>query len=144
MLVLFYLGIFAVAMGYLEAVVVFYLRQIFPFFQFSPVDIQPLLTSPLYFIEQTRETATIVMLVFLALLAGKTIRQRLAHFLWCFGIWDIFYYLGLFILLRWPSSLLTLDVLFLIPLPWIAPVIVPVSVSLVMIAWSIYLLVPKR
>ncbi len=142
MLVSFYLAIFAVAMGYLEAVVVVYLRQIFPLIQFSPIEIQPLLASPLYFIEQTREAVTIIMLAFLSLAAGKTNRQRAAYFLWCFGIWDIFYYLGLFIFLRWPDSLLTLDVLFLIPVPWIAPAIVPVRISLLSIALSIYLFVP--
>lgn len=79
----------------------------------------------LLFIERTREIATIVMLVTIALLLEKKWLRRLAAFLWAFAIWDIFYYITLKILINWPPSLSTVDCLFLIPRPWIAPVWVP-------------------
>jgi hypothetical protein len=50
-----------------------------------------------------------------------------------FGVWDIFYYLWLFVVLGWPASLFDWDILFLLPLPWIGPVIAPVLISLLMI-----------
>jgi hypothetical protein len=46
-----------------------------------------------------------------------------------FGIWDLFYYVWLKVCLGWPSSLLTWDVLFLIPVPWVGPVLAPVPSS---------------
>ena len=81
------------------------------------------------FIEQTREVATIVMLVVLAILVGTTWLDKAIVFLWTFAFWDLFYYLSLYILIKWPPKLTTIDVLFLIPRPWIAPVWVPIGIS---------------
>jgi len=78
----------------------------------------------------TREAATIVMLVALALLTGQGWLEQSMIFLWAFAFWDLFYYVSLYLVIKWPPSLKTLDVLFLIPCPWIAPVWFPVSVSL--------------
>jgi len=77
----------------------------------------------------TREAATIVMLVVIAFLAGTTWVERGVFFLWTFAFWDLFYYLSLYILIKWPPKLSSIDVLFLIPKPWIAPVWFPVGVS---------------
>jgi hypothetical protein len=77
----------------------------------------------------TREAATIVMLAVIAYLAGSTWPERGILFLWTFAFWDLFYYLSLYILIRWPPTLRTIDVLFLIPVPWIAPVWFPIGVS---------------
>ena len=90
--------------------------------------------------EQTREFATMVMLVSIAFFFGKNMRERVAGFLIAFGVWDIFYYLFLYLWLRWPENLLTWDILFLIPCPWVSPVIVPVCISLVMISGGLYML----
>jgi hypothetical protein len=69
------------------------------------------------------------MLAAVALLAGTDWRERAAAFLWTFAFWDLFYYAALYLLLRWPPTLTTLDVLFLIPVPWVAPVWVPIGIS---------------
>jgi hypothetical protein len=69
------------------------------------------------------------MLVTLALLVGKTWLDMIVVFLWTFAFWDLFYYLSLYLLIKWPSNLATIDVLFLIPRPWIAPVWIPIGVS---------------
>jgi hypothetical protein len=68
-----------------------------------------------------------------AILAGTTGWQRFGFFLICFGVWDIFYYVWLKVLLDWPLSVMDWDVLFLIPVPWIGPVIAPVLISLLMV-----------
>jgi hypothetical protein len=81
-------------------------------------------------IEVYREVATMIMLVSVALLAASMARARWAAFLWTFALWDLFYYLGLWATVRWPTSLKDLDVLFLIPVPWIAQVWFPVLVSI--------------
>lgn len=127
----FLIGVFAIAMGALEAIVVVYLRQLY-----YPVGFDfplTMLTSRMVAVEWLREMATIVMLIAIGMIAGKTSLQRFAWFLYCFAIWDIFYYIWLKLLLNWPASLLTWDILFLIPVPWIGPVLAPVICSLTMI-----------
>lgn len=130
--------LFSIAMAYAEAMVVVYLRRIVPPEIWEKAKSYSELTclirdAGIMWSEQTREFATIVMLISVAYLFGRNLRERWAGFLISFGIWDIFYYLFLYVWLRWPSSLLTWDVLFLIPLPWVAPVFVPVLISCIMI-----------
>jgi hypothetical protein len=130
------------AMGYLEAVVVVYIRRILSVGEIVD-QTKGLITSvPADWIriEISREVATIVMLVTLALLIEKSIWRRLSVFLWVFAIWDIFYYVGLKVLIGWPKSLATLDCLFLIPVPWIAPVWLPLLVMTVFLIASIWIL----
>lgn len=80
-------------------------------------------------VEVLREGATIVMLVIIAMLAAARARERSAVFLWTFALWDISYYAGLWATIRWPGSLSAPDVLFLIPVPWVAQVWFPLLVS---------------
>jgi len=135
---LLWLSVFTIAMAQLEAAVVVYLRTIFypDGFEFPLVIIEDHVAA----IEVGREAATVLMFLALAKLysAGDRWRQY-AAFLWAFGLWDILYYLWLWVMLRWLSSLLEFDVLFLIPLPWIGPVLAPVLISLVMMGagWAI-------
>lgn len=126
-----WLGVFGVAMGFLEAIVVVYLRQIhYPGgFSFPLSSSTPGMIS----VEWLRESATIVMLLSIAAIAGKNYLQKFAWFLYSFAVWDIFYYVALKLLLNWPPSLLTWDVLFLIPVIWVGPVLAPVICSLTMI-----------
>ena len=49
-----------------------------------------------------------------------------------FGIWDIFYYIWLWVMVGWPVNLMTWDLLFFIPLPWVGPVITPVLIAITM------------
>ncbi len=122
---------FSVAMGYLEAVVVVYLRTILT----RRPDWQT--------IEITREAATLVMLVAFAVAAGKNAVQRTGVFLLSFGIWDIVYYIGLKLWLDWPASLMTMDTLFYIPCTWTAPVYIPVLFSFLMILLGILLIIER-
>lgn len=139
---------FAVAMGYLEAVVVVYLRHLSGLVPLPPpeaVDYHKLVARlPSWVIptEQTREAATIIMLLSLALGIGRNSREKLCVFLLAFGIWDITYYAGLKALLDWPPRLSSTDVLFLIPKPWFAPVWLPLVVSAGMVALA-FLLYPR-
>ena len=128
------LAIFGIAMAHLEGVVVVYLRKILGINnQQSNKESLKNFTKRYVFIEKTREIATIVMLVTLALLVGEDWLDTLIIFLWTFAFWDLFYYLSLYLLIKWPPKLTTIDVLFLIPRPWIAPVWFPIGVSSVTI-----------
>ena len=75
----------------------------------------------------------------MALVAGRTRRERLGAFLIGFATWDITYYLFLRIIDDWPSSLLTKDVFFLIPVAWIGPVITPLVISAALLVLGIRL-----
>jgi len=127
-----WLILFGISMGYFEAAVVANLRAIFyPDNQLFPLC---LTSNQLGRIEIGREFFSLVMLVSVACLAGWDNKIRAACFVILFGIWDIFYYVFLKLTIGWPESLLTWDLLFLLPVPWVAPVIAPVLVSLTFIA----------
>jgi hypothetical protein len=153
---------FAVAMAFLESAIVVYLRQLFhlsgDFLTVAPPAGSVWFSVP-YFtllrpgallsvlpnaqvanLEVWREVATMVMLACVAWLSGSTLKTRLAYFIFAFGVWDIGYYAFLRALLGWPATLGSLDVLFLIPGPWLAPVFLPIAVSVVWIAGAVLLL----
>jgi hypothetical protein len=137
-------GVFAAAFGFLEAVVVVYLRAaagLLPGYQGTLSDIIPSgqfyrepqgmaeLPQSLLTLEVFREAATILMLLSVAFLSSPKSNVRAAVFLWAFAIWDIVYYAALWATVRWPLSLKDPDVLFLIPVPWFSPVWFPLLVS---------------
>ncbi len=135
-------GVFAIGMGFLEAIVVVYLRDLYypEGFDFPLVSFD----KRLLVIEWIREFATMVMLVTIGMLAGRTPLQKFSIFLYLFGVWDIFYYIALKLLLNWPDSLLTWDLLFLIPVTWVGPVLAPLICSLTMILFALATNYPKE
>ena len=136
------IGIFSIAMGVLEAIVVVYLRQVYYPGGFNfPLKF---LTPEMMYVEWTREIATIVMLATLGIIAGKDNLSRFLYFLFSFAVWDIIYYIALKILLDWPATLFTWDILFLIPVPWISPVLAPVICSAAMIFMAIIFMYYKE
>lgn len=137
--ILFWVSVYSVAMAFLESAVVIYLRKIyFPYgFTFPLVPME----STLAITELLREFATLFMIAAVGILAGKTFKQRVAYFLFIFAVWDIFYYLFLYLIIGWPSSLLTWDILFLVPVAWAGPVVAPVMVSITMIAIGLSIIV---
>ncbi len=124
------LAIFGLAMAHLEGVVVVYLRKSIGM-ENAESNKESLTRIPdrLIKIEKSREAATIIMLLAIAWLSGAGWAERGILFLWTFAIWDLFYYVSLYILIKWPPRLTSTDVLFLIPKPWIAPVWFPVLIS---------------
>jgi len=136
--VLLAISIFSIAMAFLETAVVIYLRELlYPEGFAFPLAAMP---ANLMLTEILREAATILMLIGAGVLAGKTFSQKFAWFIYAFAIWDIFYYVFLKLLINWPESFLTWDVLFLIPTAWTGPVLSPIIVSLTMIALALVIL----
>ena len=129
---------FAVAMAYLESAVVVYLQRALGI---TPDGLFPLrgpdVVGNLAAIEVGREFATMIMLVGIGCLAGRTKLERLAWTAVAFGVWDVFYYAWLWVFLGWPSSPGTWDVLFLIPVPWTGPVWAPLTVSAALIGFGL-------
>jgi hypothetical protein len=131
-------AIFAVAFGFVEAAVVVYLRAATGFLP-GPHD-ESLVAFPasLYRIECFREAATMIMLGGIALLTAHNTKDKVVAFLWTFAFWDIFYYVWLRLAIGWPGSFIASDVLFLIPVPWVAQVWFPILVSglTALVIWS--------
>ena len=127
-----WLVVFAAAMGFLEAAVVVYLRELYYpdgfHLPFVPLPDRILLT------ELVRELTTLIMLLAVAMIAGRDRLDRFFVFGFLFGVWDIVYYVGLWLFLGWPESLFTWDILFLIPVAWLGPVFYPVLISVLLIA----------
>jgi hypothetical protein len=126
---------FALAMAWVESAVVYYLRTMIN-------RIEPYQSNPLPIIgglgpaEMVREAATLIMLLMVGILAGRSWRSRLGYAAIAFGVWDIFYYVFLKVMCDWPHSLFDWDILFLLPLPWWGPVLAPVSIAALMILWG--------
>lgn len=151
------LVIFGAAFGFVEAAVVVYLRALYEPIHArlhrdrAPGDLFPLIRLDQLEaagpearrhleIELMREFATLVLLAAIALAAARNGRQWFAAFLLAFGVWDIFFYAFLKILIDWPESLMTWDLLFLLPVPWTGPVIAPMAVAVSMIGASVAVL----
>ena len=132
--------IWGIAFGFVEASVVEYLRAIyypvsaggFHFPVKTLAELQSMGPEHVHRlqIEIVREFFTLVMLATIAIAVARNRRQAWAYFMIAFGVWDIFYYVWLKIFLDWPAGLMTWDLLFLLPVPWVSPVAAPVIISL--------------
>jgi hypothetical protein len=141
---------FGISFGYVEASVVVYLRAsyeplhqqlhparpataLFPILRLDQLDAAGPEYRERLHIELGREAATLVMLAAIALAAARNIREWWAAFMIAFGLWDIFFYIFLRLQIGWPSSLFEWDLLFLLPVPWVGPVLAPLAVALAMV-----------
>lgn len=136
--VIFWITFFAIAFAFVESSVVVYLRALYYPQGFSlPLKV----ISPQHIvIELAREFSTIVMLVAVGALAGATRWQKFSYFIIAFGVWDIFFYVWLKVCINWPASIFDWDILFLLPVPWIGPVLAPALISVLMIIGGILII----
>jgi hypothetical protein len=131
-----WLGAYAVAMAWLEAAVVVYLRRLYyPDDRLTLFPMRVWRASD-FVVELCREAATIVMILAVAQLVAMGRTRRCAAFLYVFGVWDLFYYLWLKLALGWPVAWADWDILFLIPWPWLAPWFTPAVVALLFALWG--------
>jgi len=106
---------------------VVYLRQMYYPEGFS-FPLKPI-PENILFMEMMREAATMVILVGAGIAAGGSVWRKFACFMYCFGFWDIGYYIWLKLFIGRPSSFLEPDILFLLPVVWWGPVLAPVIVA---------------
>lgn len=126
--------VFSIAMALLESAVVIYLRALYypDGFSFPMKDISDIIGLT----ELLRELATLVMLGGIGYLAGNNRLDRWGWFMVAFGIWDIFYYIFLYLIIGWPVSYEDMDILFLIPMPWYGPVYAPCLIAMALIVYG--------
>jgi len=131
--------VWGMTFGYIEAAVVIYLREIY----YPEGFVFPAIIIPerIMFVEIGREAATLLIMWATVSLVYKKVQSKIAAFFLLFGVWDIFYYVFLKLILNWPQSLDTWDILFLIPVPWLGPVWAPLLVSIVFIYAGIAILI---
>ena len=137
--------IFAIAFGWIEGCVVVYLREVY--LKDAATGASSLhvpitaVALPLWTVrvELVRETCTMLVLASVGWLASPRMAGRWGAFLIGFGIWDLMYYATLRLVLGWPEGLSTWDILFLIPVPWVAPVWAPVVVASAFVALGSWL-----
>jgi hypothetical protein len=140
------ISVCACAIAYVDSIVDIYLRKMLPLSEWqSHVKDIPSLVSFLsghgvFWTEQTRQISFFVLLIAIALLSGSSTRQKLGFFLWGLSVSELFHYISMYLLIKWPRSLGTWDVIALFPQPWVAPVYVPVIISLAMIMCAIFLM----
>src|SRR3954464_1183341 len=132
---LVWVTIYSIAMGFLETAVVIYLRKLYyPHgfsFPLAPVH------NDIAVVELWRELATLFMLISIGILTGRNKAEKFAYFLYSFAVWDICYYVFLWVFINWPGSLMTWDILFLLPVPWVGPVITPCIIAVTMIFFAL-------
>ena len=133
---------FAGAFALVETAVVAYLRNLLT----TDGGYFPLQEIPVHIlkVELSREAATMVVLVMVGILSAATPLGRFGAFMFVFCAWDILYYCCLAFFEGWPQSRLDWDLLFLIPVPWIAPVLAPVLVSIGLIGCGGWLLLHEN
>lgn len=135
--------VFAVSFAFVESAVVIYLRALYYPTGFT-FPLRPLAMDH-FVVELVREFSTLVMMGAVACLASPRAWERFGYFILVFGVWDIFYYVWLKAFLDWPASVFDWDILFLIPLPWIGPVIAPAFIALAMaVAGTLVVLRSRR
>lgn len=159
---IFKIIIFAISFAYIEAAVVVYLRHLLESTQLTVSRKEILFLVPgiaflepqtalkiitdtaILNIERVREFATLIMLAVVSALVGKNLKQNIAFFFLSFGIWDIFYYIFLKLTIGWPQSFSDLDIFFLLPTPWVGPVLTPVAISSFLITGSLFYLLRSK
>jgi hypothetical protein len=140
--VLPWMTLYAVAMGLLESAVVIDLRALYypTGFSFPIVPIGRTIAIT----ELFREVATMVMLLAPGAMVTRRALERFAWFIYCFGVWDLFYYVFLKVVLDWPATWLEWDLLFLLPMPWVGPVLAPCIVAVGMVVFGVSILEGRR
>lgn len=153
---LFWWTLYALAFGYVEALVVVYLHRLT---QMPPgLDYRQIWAARglafnaasvtaemqrlgIYQTEYTREIATLLLLLGAACGAGRTNRERMGLFLYTFAVWDLAYYGWLKLWIDFPQRLDSADLYFLVPIAWYGPVWFPLFIVMpALIAFSLWLL----
>ncbi len=118
--------VFSIAFGVEEAIIVVYLRHLPDSY-----------TTQAYALEMFREISTLFVIGGVAALVARSWALRARAFCFAFGGWDIVYYIALWKLSGFPA-LTDTDILFLMPVPWTAPVWAPVSFALLLILVGLF------
>ena len=131
-----------VALGYVDAVATFYVRGTLEVaqeggdFARASVEAMPARTVAL---EQTRQAATVLVLITVAVVAGRNALQQWGTFAFTLGSWQVLRYAAIRTITNWPESLSSTDALVLTPRPLYAPVWMALAGGLALAALGVTL-----
>ena len=135
--------LYAAAFGYVEALVVVYVRRLthmpdgLDYAQIwaarglswnGAAIVQEMTRLGVRQTEYGREIATLLLLLGPAMAAGRGWRERLGIYLFTFAVWDETYYVWLKLWTGFPQSLGATDIYFLVPIAWYGAVWFPILV----------------
>lgn len=135
-----WLFLFAITMAYMEATIVIYLRELYYPDNLLALFPLKLMTSTHFAIELGRESAAMLMIISVAMLVERGFTRCFAVYCYVMGVWDLFYYIWLKLLIDWPTAWLEWDVLFLIPWIWLGPWICPAVIALLFVGWGLFVI----
>jgi len=154
---LFWWTLYAAAFGYVEALVVVYVRRLthmgdgldYPAIWAArgltwngAAIVQEMTRLGIRQTEYGREIATLLLLLGPAMAAGRNWRERLGIYLFTFAVWDETYYLWLKLWTGFPQSLSATDIYFLVPIAWYGAVWFPVLVVMpALVVLALWLLI---
>lgn len=133
---------FAVALGYLWALSTIYLHRILDLSPLEP-DLGPGLMpeGPDWLIstQQTAQAALIILLIVLAMLAGRRTTEKLGIFLLTAGLSTLIRYGSLLALTNWSLTWITTDCLLWLPRPRYGPIWIAAVTAAVMVVLGVIL-----
>lgn len=133
----------ALALGYLDAVSRFYLRGTLEIAQeggdFARAAVEHM-PARVVALEQTRHAALVLVILAVAVTAGRNLLQQLGTFCFTLGAWGALRYAALRSLVNWPTSLVDSDAILLLPRVVYAPVWMAIVTSLALAAIGVTLI----
>ncbi len=122
-----------VAVGYADALATFYVRGMLQVsqegggFARAVVEAMP---ERIVGLEQTRQAATVLLLISVGFVAGRNAAQQVGTVLFALGGWEIFRYVAIRTITDWPTALGDADAVIFLPQPVYVPVWMPIVIAL--------------
>lgn len=122
-----------IAIAYVDAVATFYVRGMQQIAQHGGDFAQAVteaMPPRIVTLEQTRQAATVLVLVTVAVVAGRNLQQQFGTAFFALGGWIVLRYAAIRTITDWPTALTDVDTVIFLPDPVYAPVWMPIVIGL--------------
>jgi hypothetical protein len=122
-----------IAIGYVDAVATFYVRGMLEVSQEGGNFAQAVteaMPPRIVALEQTRQAATVLVLVAMAIVAGRNLQQQFGTAFYALGGWIVLRYAAIRTITDWPAGLADIDTVLYLPHAVYAPVWMPIVIGL--------------
>lgn len=122
-----------IAVGYIDAVATFYVRGMLQVAQEGGGFAQAVteaMPPRIVALEQTRQAATALVLIALAVVAGRNLQQQFGTAFYALGGWIVFRYVAIRTITDWPTAMTDTDTVLYLPHAVYAPVWMPIVIGL--------------
>lgn len=132
-----------IAMAYIDALASFYVRGMIQAghegAEFATGAVQEM-PQRIISLELTRQAAFVLVLLTVAIVAGRNGLQQAGSFIFCVGAWIVLRYIAIRALTDWPASLVELDAVIFLPEPLYAPIWMTLILGLALGATGVLLI----